>query len=95
MLKTRGEGAHLSSSETPYGAPPRECVVEAPYDSAPFAVLRRKISSRLARHVALVRRRLVNKGPMVSFTFDDAPVIVADALLRSCEIGPTSAWGAR
>jgi len=38
----------------------------------PLAILRRKISSRLARHVALQRRRLVSAGPMVSFTFDDA-----------------------
>ncbi len=37
-----------------------------------LTTLRRKISSRLARHVALERRQLVNVGPMVSFTFDDA-----------------------
>jgi peptidoglycan/xylan/chitin deacetylase (PgdA/CDA1 family) len=37
----------------------------------PLATLQRKVSSRLARHVALQRRRL-NSGPMVSFTFDDA-----------------------
>jgi len=41
--------------------------------SAPYLLLRRKISSRLARHVPLKRWRLQNPGPMVSFTFDDAP----------------------
>jgi len=47
---------------------------ESPFDRAdgPLANLGRKISSRLARHVALERRRLVNVAPMVSFTFDDA-----------------------
>jgi peptidoglycan/xylan/chitin deacetylase (PgdA/CDA1 family) len=40
--------------------------------AGPLAVLRRKASSRLARHLALVRRRLTNTRPMVSFTFDDA-----------------------
>jgi peptidoglycan/xylan/chitin deacetylase (PgdA/CDA1 family) len=39
-----------------------------------LANLRRKISSRLARHIALERRRLVDAKPMVSFTFDDAAV---------------------
>jgi peptidoglycan/xylan/chitin deacetylase (PgdA/CDA1 family) len=38
----------------------------------PLATLRRKLSSRLARHVALQRRHLFNRRPMVSFTFDDA-----------------------
>jgi peptidoglycan/xylan/chitin deacetylase (PgdA/CDA1 family) len=38
----------------------------------PIATLQRKVSSRLARHVALQRRRLFNRRPMVSFTFDDA-----------------------
>ena len=60
----------------------RPCVVttpdgaraESPFDRAdgPVANLQRKISSRLARHVAIERRRLVNAAPMVSFTFDDA-----------------------
>jgi len=40
--------------------------------SDPIQILRRKASSRLARHVALERRRLANARPMVSFTFDDA-----------------------
>lgn len=62
------------------GEPPR--AVAAPNDNragSPFdradgflANLQRRISSRLARHVALERRRLVNVAPMVSFTFDDA-----------------------
>ncbi len=39
---------------------------------SPIATLQRKVSSRLARHVALQRRRLFNRRPMVSFTFDDA-----------------------
>ncbi|MGO8831453.1 MAG: polysaccharide deacetylase family protein [Roseiarcus sp.] len=40
--------------------------------SGPLSTLQDKVSSRLARHIALERRRLVNAGPMVSFTFDDA-----------------------
>jgi peptidoglycan/xylan/chitin deacetylase (PgdA/CDA1 family) len=48
--------------------------VEAPRNRAqtPFIALHRKISSRMARHIALERRRLANSTPMVSFTFDDA-----------------------
>ena len=55
-------------------APPDGDRGEQPFDRAggPMAALRRKISSRLARHVALERRQLVNVAPMVSFTFDDA-----------------------
>jgi peptidoglycan/xylan/chitin deacetylase (PgdA/CDA1 family) len=55
-------------------APPDDDRGESPFDRAdgPMVVLRRKISSRLARYVALERRRLVNVAPMVSFTFDDA-----------------------
>jgi peptidoglycan/xylan/chitin deacetylase (PgdA/CDA1 family) len=41
-------------------------------ECGPLATLQRKVSSRLARHVALQRRRLFNRRPMVSFTFDDA-----------------------
>ena len=46
----------------------------SPFDRADglLASLRRRISSRLARHLALERRRLVSIAPMVSFTFDDA-----------------------
>ena len=50
--------------------------------SSALAILQRKLSSRLARHVALKRRRLVNSGPMVSFTFDDA---ATSAGLRGAE----------
>ena len=55
-------------------APPYETSSEPQHNriSRALAILRRKLSSRLARHVALKRRRLANKGPMVSFTFDDA-----------------------
>jgi peptidoglycan/xylan/chitin deacetylase (PgdA/CDA1 family) len=55
-------------------AAPDDDHAESPFDrgDGPLAILRRKISSRLARHVALERRRLVNVAPMVSFTFDDA-----------------------
>jgi peptidoglycan/xylan/chitin deacetylase (PgdA/CDA1 family) len=55
-------------------APPDDGRGESPFDRAdgPMAVLRRKISSRLARHFALKRRQLVNVASMVSFTFDDA-----------------------
>jgi peptidoglycan/xylan/chitin deacetylase (PgdA/CDA1 family) len=54
-------------------APPDDACGESPFDrgDGPIAVLRRKVSSRLARHVALERRQLVNAAPMVSFTFDD------------------------
>ena len=56
--------------------PPNEDLAESPHDRAHgrLETLRRKVSSRLARHVALERRRLVNAGPMVSFTFDDAAI---------------------
>ena len=37
-----------------------------------------KFSSRLARHVACERRRLINDRPMVSFTFDDVAQSAAD-----------------
>jgi peptidoglycan/xylan/chitin deacetylase (PgdA/CDA1 family) len=55
-------------------APPNHGPAGAPGDRARdlLTTLRRKLSSRLARHVALERRRLVNARPMVSFTFDDA-----------------------
>jgi peptidoglycan/xylan/chitin deacetylase (PgdA/CDA1 family) len=55
-------------------APRSETGVEAPGNRAraPFVALHRKISSRMARHIALERRRLANLSPMVSFTFDDA-----------------------
>jgi peptidoglycan/xylan/chitin deacetylase (PgdA/CDA1 family) len=65
----------LAPCEPPLvAAPPDGDRGEQPFDRAggPMAALRRKISSRLARHVALERRRLVNVAPMVSFTFDDA-----------------------
>ncbi len=63
--------------ETPRGdEPPGGIRAEPSCDRTVGAManLRRKIASRLARHVALERRRLVNAGPMVSFTFDDAAV---------------------
>ncbi len=55
-------------------AAPNDVFAESPFNrgDGPLAILRRKISSRLGRHVALERRRLVNAAPMVSFTFDDA-----------------------
>ncbi len=55
-------------------APPDDARLGSPGDRLGefLTTLRRKMSSRLARHVALERRRLVNVGPMVSFTFDDA-----------------------
>jgi len=74
MLKTGSEIGHFSPATELHDAPPREPVVEPPRDYTPFAILQRKISSRLARHVPLARRRLFNPRPMVSFTFDDAPV---------------------
>jgi peptidoglycan/xylan/chitin deacetylase (PgdA/CDA1 family) len=54
---------------------PDDCVV-APrlHRGAAFlANVRRKISARLADALPLDTRRLVNRGPLVSFTFDDAP----------------------
>lgn len=65
----------LAPSEWPCAdAKPIDGRAESPFDRAdgPVANLQRKISSRLARHVAIERRRLVNVAPMVSFTFDDA-----------------------
>lgn len=65
----------FAAPETPrvVAAPDENCA-ELPHNRASriLAILQRKLSSRLARHVALKRRRLVNSGPMVSFTFDDA-----------------------
>lgn len=89
MLQTMGDVADPSPTEAACaGAPSRECVLETPYDrnSTVFTTLRRKISSRLARHVAFDRRRLLNAGPMVSFTFDDAPesaLSIAAAMLEA------------
>jgi peptidoglycan/xylan/chitin deacetylase (PgdA/CDA1 family) len=74
MLKTGSKVAHFSPTAASCEAPRRECVVEPPRDSTLFTILRRKISSRLARHIPLARRRLFNGRPMVTFTFDDAPV---------------------
>jgi peptidoglycan/xylan/chitin deacetylase (PgdA/CDA1 family) len=63
------------------GEPARryESGVEPPGNRAraPFVALHRKISSRMARHIALERRRLDNAAPMVSFTFDDAAASAA------------------
>jgi peptidoglycan/xylan/chitin deacetylase (PgdA/CDA1 family) len=58
----------------PFGEPATRLSPTASGVFAPFAILRQKTSSRLARHVPLARRRLVNHRPMVSFTFDDAAV---------------------
>ena len=63
-------------SPTILSPPPRRCVGRrAPLhrDAAMDMSLRRKISSRLARHLPLDVRRLDNTGPLVSFTFDDVP----------------------
>jgi peptidoglycan/xylan/chitin deacetylase (PgdA/CDA1 family) len=38
-----------------------------------WSALKTRVSNRLARHLCTVPFRLRNKGPMVSFTFDDAP----------------------
>jgi peptidoglycan/xylan/chitin deacetylase (PgdA/CDA1 family) len=54
---------------------PHDCVV-APRlhrDTDFLTIVRRKISARLADALPLEARRLVNRGPLVSFTFDDAP----------------------
>ena len=69
--------ACFAPRQTPRGVTaPRQERADSPSNRAhgPLANLRRKISSRLARHVALERRRFVNPRPMVSFTFDDAAV---------------------
>ena len=65
-------------------AAPDDDHAESPFDrgGGPLAILCRKISSRLARHVPLERRRLVNVAPMVSFTFDD---VAASAGLAGAE----------
>jgi peptidoglycan/xylan/chitin deacetylase (PgdA/CDA1 family) len=38
-----------------------------------WSALKARVSNRLARHLCTVPFRLQNKGPMVSFTFDDIP----------------------
>jgi peptidoglycan/xylan/chitin deacetylase (PgdA/CDA1 family) len=38
-----------------------------------WSALKARVSNRLARHLCTVPFRLRNKGPMVSFTFDDTP----------------------
>jgi peptidoglycan/xylan/chitin deacetylase (PgdA/CDA1 family) len=54
---------------------PYDCVVAPSLhrDSDFLTIVRRKISARLAGALPLDARRLVNRGPLVSFTFDDAP----------------------
>lgn len=42
-----------------------------------WSSLKARVSNRLARHLCTVPHRLLNTGPMVSFTFDDAPVSAA------------------
>jgi len=54
-------------------------------DEISLAGWRGRISSRLARHVAIERRALVNSRPMVSFTFDDAAESAADVGARALE----------
>jgi peptidoglycan/xylan/chitin deacetylase (PgdA/CDA1 family) len=41
--------------------------------SPDWSALKARVSNRLARHLCNVPFRLRNKGPMVSFTFDDTP----------------------
>ncbi len=42
-----------------------------------WSSLKARVSNRLARHLCAAPHRLLNKRPMVSFTFDDAPVSAA------------------
>jgi len=74
MLNEGNAAVGFAPSKPPFlAAAPDDERADSPFDrgDGPLTVLRRKISSRLARHVALERRRLVNVAPMVSFTFDD------------------------
>ncbi|MBU6463576.1 MAG: polysaccharide deacetylase family protein [Bradyrhizobium sp.] len=46
---------------------------------AAWSYLRARVGNRLARHLRVAPAKLNNSGPMVSFTFDDAPVSAARA----------------
>lgn len=41
--------------------------------------LKARVGNKLARHLRVAPARLNNSGPMVSFTFDDAPISAANA----------------
>jgi peptidoglycan/xylan/chitin deacetylase (PgdA/CDA1 family) len=45
--------------------------------SAMWSSLKARVSNRLSRHLCMTPFRLSNPSPMVSFTFDDAPVSAA------------------
>jgi peptidoglycan/xylan/chitin deacetylase (PgdA/CDA1 family) len=50
-----------------------------------WSALRARVSNRLARHLCAAPFRLRNKGPMVSFTFDDIPksaAVIGAAMLE-------------
>jgi peptidoglycan/xylan/chitin deacetylase (PgdA/CDA1 family) len=42
-----------------------------------WSAFKARVSNRLARHLRAAPFRLLNTGPMVSFTFDDAPISAA------------------
>ncbi len=44
---------------------------------AAWSYLKARVGNRLARHLRVAPARLNNSGPMVSFTFDDAPISAA------------------
>jgi peptidoglycan/xylan/chitin deacetylase (PgdA/CDA1 family) len=44
---------------------------------AAWSYLKARVGNRLARHLRVAPAKLNNSGPMVSFTFDDAPISAA------------------
>ena len=44
---------------------------------AAWSYLKARVGNRLARHLRVAPAKLNNSGPMVSFTFDDAPISTA------------------
>jgi peptidoglycan/xylan/chitin deacetylase (PgdA/CDA1 family) len=52
--------------------------IESTADMPPvWSSLKARVSNRLVRHLCAAPLKLCNKGPMVSFTFDDAPISAA------------------
>ncbi len=66
--------AGVQPRSTPFRAKPRDVGLNA---RDAFSVLRQRLSSRMSRYLALDPHELNADEPLVSFTFDDAPVTAA------------------